>query len=149
MDDSVRTAGPAGISSLYHYQDFQPGPHANRLADILQNHRIYCPNPASFNDPWDCKPYFDPDLLDDPVNQAGTAEFLIAGQTGGPKGDEVDQTLRTDVAFLKRAIQQFSECQIDFIPSRWGVYCLSPDPCITLMWSHHSRNHKGICLEFA
>jgi hypothetical protein len=24
-----------------------------------------------------------------------------------------------------------------------------PRPCSTLMWSHYSRNHKGICLQFA
>jgi hypothetical protein len=148
MDESVRFAGQAGISSLYHYQDFQSGLHADRLVDILQNHRIYCSNPADFNDPWDCKPYFDPSLLDDPANQAATAESLIATQRGGPKGDKMDQLLRTDAALLKQVIHRFSEEQVDFITKRWGVYCLSPDPCLTLMWSHYSRNHRGICLEF-
>ncbi len=39
--------------------------------------------------------------------------------------------------------------QFEFITTRWGVYCLSPDPCNTLMWwSHYSQNHRGICLEF-
>jgi hypothetical protein len=46
------------------------------------------------------------------------------------------------------AIQEFSHGQTKFVSRRWGVYCLSPDPCITLMWSHYSRNHRGICLEF-
>src|SRR5262249_36766616 len=112
------------------------------------NHRIYCSNPADFNDPWDCKPYFDPSLLDDPVNQAATAESLIATQRGGPQGDPIDHALRTNLPFLKKAMHQFSEGQAKFIPTRWGVYCVSPDPCLTLMWSHYSRNHKGICLEF-
>jgi Protein of unknown function (DUF2971) len=149
MDDSIQIAGQAGISSLYHYQDFQPGLHADRLVDILRNHRIYCSNPADFNDPWDCKPYFDPALLNDPANHAATAESLIATQRGGPKGNTTDHLLRTNPAFLKNAIHRFSEFQADFITKRWGVYCLSPDPCLTLMWSHYSRNHRGICLEFA
>jgi hypothetical protein len=46
-------------------------------------------------------------------------------------------------------IQGFSEQFSEFITSRWGVYCLSPDPCSTLMWSHYARDHKGICLEFS
>lgn len=148
MDDSIRSAGQASIFSLYHYQDLQPGLHADRLTDILKNHRIYCSNPADFNDPWDCKPYFDPALLDDPSNRAATAEFLIATQQGGPKGDKMDHILRTNPNVLKRLIHHFSEEQAKFITTRWGVYCVSPDPCLTLMWSHYSRNHKGICLEF-
>jgi Protein of unknown function (DUF2971) len=151
MDDSIRIAGQTGFSSLYHYQDFDltPAFHVDRLVDILRNHRIYCSNPADFNDPWDCKPYFDPALLDDPINRAATAESLIATQRGGPKGNKTDHLLRTNPAVLKSAIQRFSEFQVDFIAKRWGVYCLSPDPCLTLMWSHYSRDHRGICLEFA
>jgi hypothetical protein len=38
--------------------------------------------------------------------------------------------------------------QFEFITTRSGVYCLSPDPCNTLMWSHYSQNHRRICLEF-
>ena len=148
MEDSIRFAGHAGTDGLYHYQDFQPDTHADRLADILRNHRIYCSNPADFNDPWDCKPYFDPDLLDDPVNRAATAESFIATQSGGPRGDRMDQLLRTNATILKALLHKFCEEQVDFISKRWGIYCLSPDPCLTLMWSHYSRNHKGICLEF-
>jgi hypothetical protein len=149
MHDPIRFAAQAGINSLYHYQDFQPALHADRLADILQNHRIYCSNPADFNDPWDCKPYFDPDLLDDPANQAATAESFIATQRGGPKGDKMDDLLRTDPVLLKQLMRTFSEDQVEFIRTGWGLYCMSSDPYSTLMWSHYSRNHKGICLEFA
>jgi hypothetical protein len=149
MDDSIRFAGQAGLTSLHHYQDFQPHLHTNRVTDILQNHRIYCSNPADFNDPWDCKPYFDPALLDDPVNHSATAESLIATHIPGPNDDVIIRQLRTNPAFLKKAMHEFSERQAKFITTRWGVYCLSPDPCLTLMWSHYSRNHRGICLEFA
>lgn len=149
MDDSIRFAGQTGLTSLYHYQDFQPDLHSDRLVDILQNHRIYCSNPADFNDPWDCKPYFDPTLLDDPANHSATAESLIATHIPGPNDEMIIQQLRTSSAFLKKAIHEFSERQAEFITTRWGVYCLSPDPCLTLMWSHYSCNHTGICLEFS
>jgi Protein of unknown function (DUF2971) len=147
-DDSIRISTQAGFKSLYHYQDFQPALHADRLIDIFRYHRIYCSNPADFNDPWDCKPYFDPDLLDDPAHRAATAEAFIANRRGGPQGDRADQLLRTNPVVLKKLLQQFSEEQVHFITTRWGVYCLTPDPCFTLMWSHYSRNHRGICLEF-
>jgi hypothetical protein len=151
MDDEVRFAGQAGIERLFHYQDFNP-PNpidVERLTDILTRNRIFCSDPTTFNDPWDCKPYFDPALLDDPVIQAGTAESFIATQKGGPKGDIMDHLLRTNPALLKQLLQGFSANQVEFISKRWGVYCLTSDSCSTLMWSHYSRNHRGICLEFA
>ena len=149
MNNSTRVAGQTGPASLYHYQDFQPNLHTDRVADILQNHRMYCSNPADFNDPWDCKPYFDPALLDDPVNHAATAESLIATHIPGRNDEMINQQLRTNSAFLKKAIHDFSERQSKFITTRWGVYCLSSDPSLTLMWSHYSGNHSGLCLEFA
>jgi hypothetical protein len=148
MDSFPRSAGQVGIPALYHYQDFDAGVHADRLRDILKNQRIYCSNPDAFNDPWDGKPYFDPALLDDPAACAATAEMLISTRTGGSELNHIDARLRTDPKYLKTAMHQFSTGMFNFIPSRWGVYCLSPDPGLPLMWSHYSRNHKGICLEF-
>jgi hypothetical protein len=94
-------------------------------------------DPARFNDPWDCKPYFDPALLDDPQARDATAEALISTRTGGAALNHIDERLRVSPDFLKAAIQQFSTHMLDFIASRWGVYCLTPDPCLTLMWSHY------------
>jgi hypothetical protein len=150
----VRFAGQLAVPRLYHYRDFDLNSgddHAARLLDILQKHRIWCSNPANFNDPWDCKPYFDPALLENPESCRAAAEALISTRTGGPKYNQVDQRLRTDpeFEFLKLMIAGFSEQFTNFITSRWGVYCLSADPCLTLMWSHHARDHKGICLEFS
>ena len=144
MEDPIRVAGQTGLASLFHYQDFQPDLHTDRVADILRNHRIYCSNPADFNDPWDCKPYFDPALLDDPANRSATAESLIATHIPSRNDETINRRLRTDPSFLKKAIHEFSERQAEFITTRWGVYCLSPDPSLTLMWSHYSRNHSGI-----
>ena len=152
MGTSAQVAGQLGLSSLYHYQDFNlksSDDHVGRLSDILKNHRIWCSNPATFNDPWDCKPYFDPALLDDPHARAATAEALISTRMGGAELNHIDESLRKDPEFLKAAMHQFSTDLFDFITGRWGVYCLSPDPCLTLMWSHYARDHKGICLEFA
>ncbi|HYL76118.1 MAG TPA: DUF2971 domain-containing protein [Bryobacteraceae bacterium] len=151
MDTPPKAAVQVGLNSLYHYQDFDlksSDDHAGRLRDILKNHRIWCSNPANFNDPWDGKPYFDPAFLDDPEVRAFTAEAIISTRKGGPELGHIDYKLRTDPKFLKAALHQFSVQMFDFIASRWGVFCLSPNPSLTLMWSHYGRNHKGICLEF-
>lgn len=149
---SVQFARQLNFTHLYHYQDFDlnsSNDHAGRLLDILRNHRIYCSNPANFNDPWDCKPFFDPALLDDPDVRRASAEALISTRTGGQELDNVDDRLRRDPDFLKFIFPKFSANLSEFITTRWGVYCLTPEPDSTLMWSHYARNHKGICLEFS
>jgi hypothetical protein len=144
-------AGNLGLQSLYHYQDFNlnsSDDHVGRLTDILKHHRIWCSDPAKLNDPWDCKPYFDPARLYDPQTRAATAEARISTRTGGVELKPVDEKLR-DPGFLREKIRQISRALPSLISFRWGIYCLSPYPSLTLMWSHYARDHKGICLEFA
>ena len=138
-------------SSLFHYQDFDPANsvHSERLADVLCNNRIFCSDPRSFNDPCDCKPYFNLDALDDPAIRSATVESLISTRIASPDTPQIDELLRKDTAFLKWAMQYFSQQWSAIIPERWAFYCLTSDPCSTLMWSHYSRSHRGICLEFA
>ena len=57
-----RTALQNGIPFLYHYQGFNP----EYLASTLLNNEIHGSDPKNLNDPWDCKPMFDPHALDDP-----------------------------------------------------------------------------------
>jgi hypothetical protein len=145
MESMPRIAGLLGIEYLYHYDKFD----RDRIRDILKEHRIFCSNPAGSNDPWDCRPYFDPDLVMDAETHAAEAEHFIAGQRGGPKGDRYDDAIRKSPFILKSLIKDFSKDFNDMIPNRWGVYCLAKCGRNSLMWSHYSRNHTGICLEFA
>ncbi len=50
------------IPALYHYEKF----NAEYLTTTLRDETIHCSNPTNLNDPWDCKPAFDPHSLDDP-----------------------------------------------------------------------------------
>ncbi len=145
MNGSQEIAARLGITSLFHYQKFEP----DHLADVLQNHRIFCSNPLNFNDPWDCKPYFDPDLVVDAETHAATAQSFIQTQRGGPRGDQEDEILRRNPAAVKMLLLGLTEEFLDFIPRRWGMYCLAESPCSTLMWSHYGCNHTGVCLEFS
>lgn len=151
MGNSPRSAGQLGINSLYHYQDFNlqtSDDHIGRIGDILKNHRIWCSNPANFNDPWDGKPYFHPAHIDDPLARAATAEAIT--RTGGLEVDRmIAEVLGTDAEVFRAAMHDISAELPSFISSNFGVYCLSPDPCLPLMWSHYARSHQGICLEFA
>jgi hypothetical protein len=42
----------------------------------------------------------------------------------------------------------FRESIRNKIVESWRVYCLSTHPDNSLMWSHYSNRHRGICVEF-
>jgi hypothetical protein len=139
------TAKQLGIARLFHYQTFD----RKRLADLLLYRRIFCSDPAKFNDPWDCKPSFDMDAMDDPAVRAQTAQWLIEGQLGGPRGDKADDDLRSDLPLLKEMVRRAGLKVTELVSQKWRVYCLGPCPTLNLMWSHYAAGHTGVCLEFS
>lgn len=56
--------------------------------------------------------------------------------------------LHNDLEFLRQVVVGMSE-NFKETSKRWRIYCLTPLPDSTLMWSHYAENHRGICLEFA
>lgn len=154
-DERITHAAEEGLPYLYRYLRFtleKPKPTwdsgPEMLKDILAIRRVRCSNPRNFNDPWDCKPCVHPDLLNDPAARRIMAESLISTQNGGPKFDMTDLRLLSDPAFLKKNMTAFDNSMPEFIAGRWGIVCLSATPRSTLMWSHYSEHHRGICLEF-
>jgi len=68
------TAWSEGHRVLYHGEKFCE----ERLSAILLDKRIYCSNPALFNDPSDCKPHFNTEVLNHPAERQKLAEWAIA-----------------------------------------------------------------------
>lgn len=140
MERTHRTAFENKIPTLYHYEKFK----AEYLTTTLRCRMIHCSKPANLNDPWDCKPEFDPHALDDPE----VLEREIAWRDEHPAKHHFAEKLRKEPQF-----------RVDFLAdgSRWlqrmiaerGIYCLTPEADSTLMWSHYADNHRGICLEFS
>jgi hypothetical protein len=74
---NIETAGQLRIKSLYHYQPFRNDQDKKRLADILANKTIYCSNPADFNDPWDCRTYYDTSCLANAQRYAEHVQYFV------------------------------------------------------------------------
>lgn len=53
---------------LYHWQRFVE----DRLAQTLEDLTIYCSSPNEFNDPWDSKPFFNTEILNNPEEKRNT-----------------------------------------------------------------------------
>lgn len=146
----ISTAATMGVHTLYHYESFNP----EYLVGVLSQGVLYGSNPSRFNDPWDCKPVFDTSGLDDPKRYEDHVQWFDAiGRKRLPALEEAERQqriniMRSDRAFLEKMIRDCSSEIAKAIDDRYRVYCLSPDPTSTLMWSHYSHQHQGICLVF-
>jgi hypothetical protein len=146
MENNHRTARQAGHARLYNYQRFCP----EWLSTTLREQKVRCSNPASLNDPWDCKPWYDNRSIDTPEQIDALIGWVRQFPQPGvsPRQQaQFESILRTNTDFRQKFIDDFSTCN-QLVISHRRLYCLTPDPCSTLMWSHYADNHRGICLEF-
>ena len=147
ISDMCSSAFECGETALYHYEKF----NVAYFEDILQNKRIHCSQPDNLNDPWDCRPFLDVKCLKNPLIRRDMAEwFLSMSNPPASLEDKIkDHLIKNDELTLRRALKSLTGNLCSIIPKNWRIYCLTPDPVSTLMWSHYAGNHRGICLEFA
>ncbi|MFD1559628.1 DUF2971 domain-containing protein [Paraburkholderia silviterrae] len=138
------TAAQLRIRYLYHYQRYG-GQASTRLEAMLRSNRLYLSSPARFNDPWDCRPWFDLSALD---TQAGREEH-IAWFMRLPQARDTDaEEMRRNPELLRFMVEDCSRSLGVRMNDEYRVYCLTPSDQNMLMWSHYSGDHKGICLQF-
>lgn len=142
------TAAQRGLQRLYHWQPFDKA----RLEMTLRAGTIYCSRPEDFNDPWDCKPYFNTDLLDDPRERKKHIEWAVRiCREQGTTSEQVialRQRQLQDPTVLKRFVNQHTEAMQHVRSGFYRVYCMCPDVLNVLLWAHYANKHTGICLEF-
>lgn len=143
------TAWADGHRVLYHWQRF----NEERLRATLESSCIYCSSPSAFNDPWDCKPHFNSEILVDPQENQRHVNWAVdlcrqKTNMSMPDIDRMRRTLLSDRQRASELLNQISDEMAPAINSRYRVYCLGPTVSNLLMWAHYADNHKGVCLEF-
>ncbi|TAN25028.1 MAG: DUF2971 domain-containing protein [Castellaniella sp.] len=153
----ARTAWERGHRVLYHWQRFDIAPdlkHAERLATFLRTRQLYCSSPGAFNDPWDCRPWFNTAVLQDAGERQRHANWALeVCNRQKPMPPEANERMRTtlldDPKKAKELLNQIAQSLAPVIDARYRIYCLGPDPTNVLMWSHYAGDHQGICLEYS
>ena len=143
------TAAQSSFEFFYHYQPF----NKDFLTVTLRDQKVFCSDPHNMNDPWDCKPWFDHrPMLQDRQKREGTITSLRNAappdMVNDPLRVKYENILRTDDIQFINVVEAWSRSLIEEIGMR-RVYCLTPFPASTLMWSHYATNHRGVCLEFS
>lgn len=119
----MTTAFEDGYRMLYHWQPFDTGCGAERLAKTLGEKVVYCSKPPDFNDPWDCKPFYNLEILANDAEREQHAEWaanLCRRRTDMSEQDiaTMRETLRTDEATARTIIRQITESIVDAITER-------------------------------
>jgi hypothetical protein len=124
---------------------------------ILQDRLIRFTPPGSFNDPFDCLPYFDAynaANVKTLVNKVMDAEKVKAGLAGihlpdSAWSDAKAKLIRQYSANPSNlASRQLNDSLRPQMNSEVGVLCLSDSKHSILMWSHYANSHTGFLLGF-
>ena len=148
MQHGYKTAKDVFSGRLYHYENFCP----EWLEAILRTRKIHCSDPAKLNDPWDCRVSFDyTAMLIDPAERekmfAVHRKSLPPEMLNHPLRPVYEDLMRNNDTELVKAVELSSLFLTEQLQQR-RIYCLTPHPLSTLMWSHYGGDHTGICLEF-
>ena len=115
---------------LYKYREV--GEYTEK---IFTDHTLWFNHPNKFNDPFDCWANIqeiDSDALDEFVTENSPTKYYADICKKGIPSYTMDM-LKQDI---DRALNEI------------GVCCFSKTKKNILMWSHYSKYHEGICLEF-
>jgi len=100
------TARQLGFQKYYHYETFC----GNHLVTLLRDRKLFFSDPHTFNDPWDCKPWFDyRPMLEAPLKREAMITFL--GSLVSPEmlanrlRADYETRIRTDDDELKKEVE--------------------------------------------
>ncbi len=107
---------------------------------ILESNTLRFGNPAYYNDPFE----FSDDCFDFEIEDETFRTLLKHNLSFAPEEEQrkLEHLIST---FPKQTFIDVHKKRIEAYKQTALVFCTSISPLIPLMWSHYSKNHKGIC----
>lgn len=141
----------AGVTSLFKFRAYsdQYPKDKQYLHETLELGRVYMPRPAQINDPWEFRPAFTLEELDDAGLEKLRREMVeveLRFTPGSTRARAKHETNRR-LANLKQFSEVARNAYLDAM-SYTRVYCVSSTNQHPLLWTHYSANHTGLCIEF-
>src|SRR5271154_2525904 len=97
-------------ADLYHYQRFDEV----WLRELLIDDKLFMSNPAGFNDPWDCRPFFNPLLASSADYRSKLADYFarVDKKYGGRPLEEKAQNLAEIQADPRAALEMIRRLSV-------------------------------------
>ena len=116
------------------------------LRELFVRAKLYCAEPSTFNDPFECKPHFK--WPDTPKHASDLRKHLVkVGIQLGLKRKQAKALISKNIRSYKdfeAIINQSSQKAFNDI----RISCFTETYENLLMWSHYADSHMGFCLEF-
>ena len=135
-----------GVKNLYKYRSMVSEKEIKWLGEIFRDREIYLPSAAKLNDPFECRPllswYKRGKKLQNYFAQMVLERFPEDNrETRRQRAKDAEKRFRSNQnQFMQNAYEDFLRTT--------GIYSLSQIRDNILMWSHYSRGHTGIVIEF-
>lgn len=129
---------------LYHYQHFSK----KYLEQTLRDLTVYLNQPESFNDPWDCRPWYDINGLNKKSVREAHIEYFTDSNLSHKFENITAKELRSNPDKLEQMVKNSTEHLWRLINDKYRLYCFTPKEDSELMWSHYAKSHTGICVQF-
>lgn len=108
----------------------------------LRKDKLWLANPASFNDPFDCRYRLNIDDLIEGAEQFAVKKFSISSVSADFRQFFRDRAIKNSAK-----LEKLFESQIKYINSL-RVACFSEDNDNIQLWGYYANAHKGICVEY-
>ncbi|MBR5782504.1 MAG: DUF2971 domain-containing protein [Bacteroidales bacterium] len=160
-------------SKLFRYRECE-----ERQFDAFDKNKIFAVNAQMFNDPYDCLPRYNKDLLYDLTKTLTSKDFLkqfrdalnngmlmpeifvsLYGEEGSRQIQNKIQNATDDdidkysLFIMKpedilKQVDTILEKAESYLRSRTFIACFSETVKSVTMWSHYAKSHKGFVLEY-
>lgn len=137
---------PDHPTALYKYKDIS-GDGIEHVECMLRDNEVWFASPLTFNDPFDCRCFFDVGNTREEV-VSRKAKFLIE-RKGYSRSDAIAEA-ESDIPSDEGAVERWQTEQIEGHSRRTansGMLCLTPICDNFLMWTHYAGYHEGICIR--
>jgi hypothetical protein len=144
-DKSIVIETPPSI--LYKYADWH-NPHHKCLLTVPE---VYFASADSFNDPYDCgiSARYDKWTQDDCIS---AWRPIIQNRNPEASDKEIDAELELYLQNHRlnpeKTSMDIDNMQLKYVHERMGIFALSEHNDSTLMWSHYSNKHQGLCIGY-
>lgn len=130
------------VPILFKYREFN-----DRSIESILKSTLWFASPSTFNDPFDCNLDIKEDLTDD--EQIRLHAKIAMSLDMFSNKDIAKNTILygTNSEYKKDMDKRIRELLADGANDR-GVFCFSESHNVSLMWSHYSDSHKGLCIGY-